>query len=82
MVGARGRARQGRTWGSSRRGSRAKSVKAAPRESAETQHERSWKKFNKSCFISSWGPYWLLSNLFHPQSLFFGKAEEREGGGA
>lgn len=45
----------------------------------EAQHKRSWKKFNKSCFIFSGGPYWLLSNLFHPQSLFFGKTEKREG---
>lgn len=58
---------------------RARPAKAPPREPAEAQHKRSWKKFNKSCFIFSGGPYWLLSNLFHPQSLFFGKTEKREG---
>lgn len=61
---------------------RAKLMKATLGESAEAQHKRSWRKFNKSCFIFSGGPYWLLSNLFHPQSLFFGKAEKREGGWA
>lgn len=58
---------------------RARPAKAAWRQPAEAQHKMSWKKFNKSCFIFSGGPYWLLSNLFHPQSLFFGKAEKREG---
>ena len=61
------------------RRNRANPAKAAPREPAEAQHKRSWKKFNKSCFIFSGGPYGLLSNSFHPQSSFFGKAEN--GGG-
>lgn len=62
-------------------GSRARSARPAPREPPRRRTDGLGRSFNKSCLLFSGGSYGLLSNLFHPQSLFLGKAEEREGEG-